>query len=735
MKHNHYLSIRKFLLILLFFIISLSIIGINYISHMKKQLADETLLMLQEITNQGTQTIDLKIQEEFTFLESFIKVFVQDSNLSYEKFLGQFSLLEEKKDFKITGTADLNGNLILSTGIIQNINDKEYFQRAVSGEKTISYSTDSLIDDEPTIVYALPILHENVVTGVLVASYPVESFFNKMMIEFFDGEGRLFILDEVGTIKYCSASSSNTYNLIESHDEWHTRHGQSTSSIENRICEDYLKDLAGSFYTISPIKSHSGWSLLYAVPEEIIARNSSHILRTTTYMALWIITLFTIIITYILLSSELTKRKIYKLAYISDETGLYNKNKFIEVAHCYLSKRKSPQTILYFDIDNFKVYNEIFGQDFNMKLVQEITNELRTLFKNKGIVYGHLGHDHFVALLPYSDENDILQVVHTLEQSLEKIQLEEYPFIHIILSMGIYTLPADSTDISDAINKASLAKEKVKGHLDMRHTFFNEEDSKVLKEHGQLEADILTALDHEQFCIYYQPKVHSNTQQTSGAEALIRWIHPSLGMISPNKFIPLAEANGSILEITKYVIRQVCLDITEWVDQNKPLVPISINFSQIEIYNPSIFHYLKHCLKKYNIDPKWLEIEITERVALEDLKRVKNCILSFQKLGIKVSMDDFGSGYSSTNYIKYLPFDIIKIDKTLIDDIETDQKSHQLLLGLVNIIKSLGLSVVAEGVENPKQVEYIRQMGVDYIQGYVFSKPLPKSEFEKFLSQ
>lgn len=246
--------------------------------------------------------------------------------------------------------------------------------------------------------------------------------------------------------------------------------------------------------------------------------------------------------------------------------------------------------------------------------------------------------------------------------------------------------------------------------------------------------ELANAMTTQALQIYYQPKMNIYTDQLIGAEALVRWKHPKKGMIYPNDFIPLAEKEGSIIQITQYVIRQVCKDLKKWQEEGYEVKPVSINFSRAEVYDDHILEYLMGQIEEWGIDKALIEIEITESVALKDLKKAKSVIEQYKKRGICVAMDDFGTGYATPKYIKYLPFDVIKIDKCLIDDIDNDLRSRQLLKGLIDVMTALQLKIIAEGVENKEQIECLKAMGIENVQGYFYSKPICHEDFmEKYL--
>ena len=229
--------------------------------------------------------------------------------------------------------------------------------------------------------------------------------------------------------------------------------------------------------------------------------------------------------------------------------------------------------------------------------------------------------------------------------------------------------------------------------------------------------------------MYYQPKFSLVTGEMIGSEALIRWNHPEHGFISPAVFIPIAEKSKLILKIGRFVFERVCNDLYEWKKQGKKIVPVSVNLSRVELYQPDIVKFINKTIKMYNLSSDFIEIEITETVAINELNILKNVLNELRTYGFSISMDDFGTGYSSISCLRDMPIDILKLDKSFLGGIEHDERSRNIAKSIVSLAKSLDLVVIIEGVESKEQAELMKQFGCDLVQGFYFARPMPAKNF------
>lgn len=336
----------------------------------------------------------------------------------------------------------------------------------------------------------------------------------------------------------------------------------------------------------------------------------------------------------------------------------------------------------------------------------------------------------------YAQVENEEEFYHTLQDVVENVNAEiaRRPSLPMIFAMIGANIIKNDQSIYQAIDFANTAASYDAGmRLSGDIKLFNPHmlDTKDFEKEKSLEID--QALEKKQFLIYYQAKWNLRENRYYGAEALIRWRHPRRGYLPPSSFIPYAEASGKIVNIDHYVFETVCADLARWKKEKRRPLVVSVNLSRRTIYDPGLIKFFAETIQKYNVDPKSIEIELTESLAAQDTAFISFVIRKIKALGFSASIDDFGIGYSSLSAIKNIDFDVLKLDKSFIDDVEVDKTSETLVSSIISLVHGLKMFVIAEGVENPSQVSILKKHDLDAIQGYYFAKPLEVSEFEALL--
>ena len=288
-------------------------------------------------------------------------------------------------------------------------------------------------------------------------------------------------------------------------------------------------------------------------------------------------------------------------------------------------------------------------------------------------------------------------------------------------------------DVNICCDKALFANKSIKAKNNESIHFYNDNIRLSILNENQIESEMEEALKKDQFKMYLQAKVSFNTNKFVGSEALVRWIHPTKGLIPPDHFIPLFEKNGFIENIDLYVFEQACKTILSWIERGLEPIPISVNLSRAHIFKNNLPQVLAGIAKKYNVPTKYLELELTESVVFENTEILLNSLMQLKSCGFLISMDDFGTGYSSFHMLKDIPVDVIKLDKIFIDDITDRKRCQSIIKGITTIAREININVIAEGVETKEQVDFLHEAGCDLGQGYLFSRPIVVEEFEKLV--
>lgn len=420
---------------------------------------------------------------------------------------------------------------------------------------------------------------------------------------------------------------------------------------------------------------------------------------------------------------------IRKKAELDDITGLLSRHIFFNKAEELLNNYPDEQfDIIISDIVDFKKINETYGIEVADEILRWIGKYLAPLNNDKRIV-GRYGGDQ-IAIMGSHDEISycISDEFHSNYINSEK----KNGLPNIITKFGIYENIRHDRSIISSCDRAHMALSSIKRHYYKDLAFYDDKLKEQLDKQRRIENSMYESLNNGDFKVYYQPKHDAVSGKLVGAEALIRWIHPVYGFMSPADFIPLFEQNGFIIENDMYVWRKTCENIKRWQEKNIKTVPISINASKITMNSNSLIEDIQVPIKEYGISPENLHIEITETMMANDIDKLVSKLSQIRALGHEIELDDFGSGYSSINILSTLPLDVVKLDMSFMQHFG-DEKKAKVLEACVHLAKELGFKTVSEGVELKEQKEVLGDLGVDMIQGYYYSKPLPEEEFEKYM--
>jgi len=431
------------------------------------------------------------------------------------------------------------------------------------------------------------------------------------------------------------------------------------------------------------------------------------------------------------------EEKIRYLANFDNLTGLPNRTQLDSQIKDLLSlaKRNRTQiTVMFLDLDRFKDINDSLGHGTGDKLLVETALRLKSLLREEDMV-ARLGGDEFIILLPNIHLNGASQVAQKLLDAFNQpFQITEHE-LSISASIGIALYPHDGADFETLYKNADTAMYRAKQDGRNGFCFFTEE----MQHHSIRNLEISNALRHalerHQLYLHYQPQFSAHTKRIIGAEALLRWNHPELGNISPAEFIPIAEENGTILPIGEWVLRTAIQTAKEWNDQGSFPLIMAVNLSAVQFRSSNLPIQVAAILEEIGLPPEYLELELTESVAMYDPQRAINVMNELHERGVRMSIDDFGTGYSSLSYLKKFNVYKLKIDQSFVRDINVDPEDKAIVAAIISMAKSLGLQTIAEGVETIGQLNYLYEQGCDEIQGYYFSKPLPKEEFESLRSK
>ncbi len=440
----------------------------------------------------------------------------------------------------------------------------------------------------------------------------------------------------------------------------------------------------------------------------------------------------------LLLVSTISKirsnRRMAGLLYIDSMTGYGNWTYFEESAGKILKKRRNRDmkfAMVSFEIIRYHIILEYYGDGFEEEVLEKISERLKK-WTNKNEVYARYAESQYGMLLHYEDEKELVkrvkEILDDLSEYISKVKLK------MNFKAGIYLIEDKTMSVS-AINIIAIGAKDSKADLvGTMVTMYSSKIREQQRKENMIEESMEAALLNKEFQVYLQPKYSPVNEELLGAEALVRWISKDRGLISPGEFIPIFEKNGFITKLDDYMIDAVAKLQADWKKEGKKYVPVSVNVSRLHFADENLAEHIRDIVDKYDIEHKYIEIELTESAFYDDKEVLLNTIRKLHDYGFVVSMDDFGSGYSSLNLLKNIPLDIIKLDGEFFNEADDKERGETVVKNTIVLAKDLNMKIVAEGIETKEQVEFLEEQGCDLIQGFYFARPMPVADFEKLIS-
>ena len=445
------------------------------------------------------------------------------------------------------------------------------------------------------------------------------------------------------------------------------------------------------------------------------------------------------------------ERRLHHLAYYDSLTGLPNRQSFYENLEKFISlaRRGNYQAgVMFIDLDRFKRINDTLGHDYGDKVLQEVAIRLKESVRDSDIVarnydvksfnneIARLGGDEFTLFLSHIESAEETSAVtqRIIDSLSQPIKIDNYE-LTITPSIGIAMYPENGNTVNELMKHADIAMYQAKEDGRRTFKFYSNASNDRALERLQLEEYMRSAVANQGFQLYYQPQVDLEKNSITKAEALIRWFHPELGFIPPDDFISIAEESGIIIELGDWILDTACLQAKAWMDAGIKNCRVSVNVSSVQFKQSALIDKVKSALSKSQLPPHLLELELTESAVMSDVEDNIERLQQFKDMGITVAVDDFGTGYSSLSYLKKFPIDTLKIDRSFIDEIATSENDVAIVKAIMVLAETMGLNVVAEGIETLEQLKILHDFGCQHIQGYFFSKPLPNDDFVEFVEE
>lgn len=734
-KHS---ELKKSIIIAVIFCgIAIMVLHSNYftLAELEKQMQQN----LEDVARQNAQILDTKISAKYELLSSLVKKLETTTPETMNEKLDEFKIFMEDFNLKRFAVTFAGGATYSTDGETEDLSYRAFYLEGMEGKAYITgVMNDAILEEHGQVnVMTVPIYDTSGnITGVFGVAYDTEEFNKSLQIESFDGQGYSCIVNESGEIMAVIDSDAFTLgnNIFDQLLEIDDKNEQILDNLKHQLTQKeegrgtfYLSEK--NYYYCVPMNLMDGsvtWYILTIIPASVIQTRAMPIQVNQYTTSIGVVILVGIGALMIVRIIKEKHEDMLSLAYVDPITGGDNFVKFCIDMEC----RRSPQGYLaVMEITNFDNITVVAGGDASNEMIAEIWKIISVSMK-KDELAGHVKDDMFLMYLTASDMEELIQRMDQISDQINE-KAKKLPVYGIHMEYGIFVMTGEDT-VEEAYSKAKIAKEYATTRPELQYAFYSEVNRLQKQYEKQLEERFPIAVEKEEFEVWYQPKYSAADCKIVGSEALVRWREENGEMISPGQFIPLFERNGMIMKLDEYMFRSVCRQQKQWLDEGRTVYPVSVNISRASLYCKDVEKRYARIMEQYGVRPEYIQLEVTETI-MEEKTEIYNLLNEFRQMGIKILMDDFGTGYSSLATLSTQCFDVLKLDKSLIDNIGS-KDGDTLLYHIIRMGQQMGLHITAEGVERQTQLKFLQEMKCDDIQGYYFSKPVPKDEYEQMIN-
>ncbi len=712
-----------------------------YNGFLGEQLRNQTGITLSEIMEQQRFNFDSKLRTDEKMIRGIAKLFDR-SKIDNDSIIELLSQLTDDSDFDNFAYAKLDGQAIFSDGSRADLSDREYFIKAKAGKTNISDPILSKVRGVNIIAIATPVYNNQSIIGVLIGSFKSDEL-NKLFLGSFNGEGYAYITDEDGNI---IAKSTNTYSLTSASNlfnDWANADFYRNDDLET--IKANLKEHKGghSRYELYGQKRYmhyaqieiNGWNIFSIVPEQAAAVTTNIIAGASLVLTALITLAFFCFLIYNIYSHRRHIDEIERIAFYDELTGVPTLAKFkLDAAKILKNNPNKKYILVKSDIDNFKLVNQALGFSTGDRVLCGVALAFAGCIRSDNELVARTNVDEFVFLHEYSSDEEFLAFKDRFFTIFKEQMGENFDY-KIKLVAGHYRLFIDScTDINSAFEYVNIAHRKAKQE-GIAVCEFDQSIMAEMVKRNDIENRMEMALIDNEFMLFLQPKYSLKYNSIAGAEALVRWRSEGVDIVYPGSFIPLFEENGFITKLDMYMLKKVCKLIKDWMDDGIDPITISVNFSRNHLYNEHFIQQICDIVDSYSVPHSYIEIELLESTMFENEAILLEVLSQLHEAGFTLSMDDFGSGYSSLGLLKNIPVDVLKIDRSFFDKSMDSKRAVTVIGSVMEMAKRLDIKTVAEGVETKEQVDMLSSIGCDMVQGYYFARPMPYEEFSQKLNE
>ncbi len=728
------------------------IIAFVFLNGVTSKLNGETESLVHDMVHGNAQAINSMVKADISTITNYAACSSKYKSRIRVELMTELKNLTEDSGLLNVIIIDEKGDVISYRNEDINVSHRDYFKSAMNGEIVISETIYSEPDGRMVNVFAAPIYGDyQRVIGVVAGMNNSEVYKEILDLSVSGHENNAmgYIIDSNGEVLMAGASLFGDYTPVEDNlyqsdfvasfteqelailkDEFNKKDSHGMISSMGNDGKEYV-----AYYSTLGVDRNLHYFVVF--PSEVVYSKLDNYVNEIFVLFLFFIgALVFTLIAYLIFTYNSFKalrkanEEITKVAYEDTLTGYGTWGKFEKDAEYLLSQNYRKFAFVSFDIDKFKAINDMFGHEEGNRILKQIADIVNRNLNNHE-TFSRINSDNFYLLLVYKSDEDMVDRIKKIIYALEYEITNFAP----VISFGIYKINDTRLSIRKMGDLADIAKRTVKYGERSAYAFYNEEMLLEIREEKHIENEMQNALDSHEFCVYYQPKVSlGETPYLMGAEALVRWVKNDT-VVSPAKFIPLFERNGFIVKLDYYVMEQVCYAMKTWESLGYKDIMVSVNMSRVHLSDPAFPDTLKSICDDYAIPTSRIEIEITESAAYESLEVLTKVFEKLKSLGFHISIDDFGSGYSSLNMLKDLPADVLKIDRAFLTESVNNKRANDIIAYVIKMARSLGMNTICEGVESDEQINLLKKLDCDMVQGYYYARPMAIHGFEEILKE
>lgn len=725
----------------------IAVVLFGCIGVISQELKSSLGLFMQEIAEVESASVNAVIEDKLSVLHGASAFVVAENIEDSDSLVEHFREMVDSGAFMRVGLVNSEGTGIGYDSRIgelpeSNYADSAYVQAALAGEDYVSEPLEDSWEGEPGIVFAVPVYdvkhRGGDPIGVLVGTLSVAAFSDTIDASLFEGHGHIDIINSEGAILFRS-TGENAYGGTDA---------IGRDDIQARSFEQMKEDLAGGWKGSTTVTGDDGssrfivyqpigindWFIDVVLPSDYLEAKNRTVLLASIVMAVFIACTAIVLMAVVFRTKNRSEKALAHAALEDDLTGIDNALAFDSKFNARSDLFDGKHSLVLFNLVGFSLYNTIFGYEKGSSLIKSVA-EILTRSLGRAELLARLTGDRFLMLIRTETPDETQSRLLSLLDSIDSAIGSDETHYQIVSQCCAYRLSTadEEKDVNLIAQDMAIPFRQTKSHAGKRIIFYDEQNVACAMRARHIEGIMSTALLKEEFVAYFQPQydIRGDRPVLCGAEALVRWNSPVLGLVRPDEFIPIFEKNGFVDRVDRYMLERACIRLRQWMDAGLRCVPVSVNLSRQNLFSADLIGRIEKIVDTYGIPHSFIKLELTESIVAESTVQLVETANKLRQRGFKVAMDDFGTGYSALSILKDVPFDTIKLDRAFFGESIDSERGRTTLTGVIRLLDALGFETVAEGIESESEAVQLKAWGCHVIQGFVFDRPVPADEFTK----